>query len=92
MHDPDRSVSDVAKDLGTSVRYVQKLFRFADTTPTTWLYQARLQRARKLLVSSEPTIQELSFRDVSHFSRTFRQQFGVSPGQYLRKSCGKLTR
>lgn len=89
LHDPDRSISDVARDLGMSVRYLQNLFRHADTTPTNWLYQARLERARKLLLSTEITINELStqvgFRDVSHFSRTFRRQFGTSPGQYRRE-------
>lgn len=86
MHDPERSVTDIARELGMSVRYLQYLFRAEGSTPSGWLYQARLERARKMLLNSKITVRELStyvgFRDISHFSRSFRRQFGTSPGQY----------
>lgn len=86
MHDPDLTMSDAARDLGMSVRHLQNLFRRADATPMNWLYAARLDRARGLLIGSDATINDVAetvgFRDVSHFSRTFRKRFGASPGEY----------
>ncbi|AWG98287.1 AraC family transcriptional regulator [Rhodococcus ruber Chol-4] len=86
LHDPELTLSDVAADAGMSLRNVQKLFSAAGITPRAWLYQARLERARKYLLTTEMSVAEVSecagFRDVSHFSRTFRASFGSSPGQY----------
>lgn len=86
LHDPDHSLSDIAAELGMSVRYIQKLFSTSGLTPHAWLYRVRLERARKYLLATDLTVADIServgFRDVSHFSRTFRSRFGVSPGQY----------
>jgi AraC-like DNA-binding protein len=86
LHDPDLTLSDVAATVAMSLRSVQKVFAEAGTTPRAWLYRARLERARKLLLTTGLTVAEVSesagFRDVSHFSRTFRTAFDTSPGQY----------
>lgn len=92
LHDPDFSVVDVAAELGMSVRYLQKLFSEAGTTPRAWLYLARLERARTMLLTTDATLTEVScavgFSDVSHFSRSFRQRFAASPGEYRREHRG----
>ncbi|MBF6069788.1 AraC family transcriptional regulator [Nocardia farcinica] len=86
LHDPELTLAQVAAEAGMSLRTVQKLFSAAGTTPRTWLYQARLERARKYLVTTQMSVAQVSecagFRDVSHFSRTFRAAFGTSPGRY----------
>jgi AraC-like DNA-binding protein len=88
LHDPEFSLSDTATELGMSLRYMQKLFSLRGTTPRGWLYQARLGRARKYLLTTDMTVECISsrvgFADVSHFSRLFRAHVGVSPGQYRR--------
>lgn len=85
MHDADRTLTDVAAELGMSLRNLHKLFSTHGTTPNAWLYQARLERARQLLASTDLTVFEVcervGFRDVSHFSRSFRQRFTQTPGQ-----------
>lgn len=90
--DPDRTLADVGAELGMSVRYIHKLFSASGTTPRAWLYARRLDRARTLLLQSEITCanlsEQLGFRDVSHFSRAFRKQFGISPGRYRRIPIG----
>ena len=46
---------------------------------------ARLGRARRLLKSKAPLIEialDLGFSDQSHFTRRFKQNEGVTPGQY----------
>src|SRR5574340_898701 len=86
LHDAELTLSDIAGEAGMSVRHVQKVFSEAGFTPHAWLYRARLDRARQYLLTTEFTVAEVSeavgFRDVSHFSRTFRTAFGVSPGRY----------
>lgn len=95
MTDPDYSISDLAAELGMSVRYIHKLFSAAGTTPRTWLNQQRLERARKLLLSTDATISTISvrvgFRDVSHFSRAFRRRFGTSPLHFRMQQLGTST-
>lgn len=85
LHDPDLSAGQIGVALGMSVRYVHKLFSTVGTTPRVWLYQTRLDRARQLLLGTGLTVAEVGFRvgfrDTSHFSRVFRQRFGVSPAQ-----------
>ncbi|MFF0501945.1 AraC family transcriptional regulator [Nocardia aobensis] len=85
-HDPAHTIADTAAEAGMSVRYVHKLFSDAGTTPQRWLYNLRLERSRTQLLDTEATVAEISrrvgFRDVSHFSRTFRNRFGVSPSVY----------
>ncbi|WP_280248043.1 AraC family transcriptional regulator [Nocardia abscessus] len=86
LHDPDHRLADIAAEVGMSVRYIQKLFAATGSTPRNWLYQMRLERARKCLLTTGLTVAEVSeqvgFRDVSHFSRSFRAYFGVSPGRF----------
>ncbi|HWS94463.1 MAG TPA: AraC family transcriptional regulator [Mycobacterium sp.] len=93
LHDADFSLSDAAAELGMSLRFMQKLFQLHGTTPRAWLYQARVERARKYLLTTDMTVERISkrvgFADVSHFSRLFRTHVGVSPGQYRRYPLGQ---
>ncbi|MGW8815947.1 helix-turn-helix domain-containing protein [Gordonia terrae] len=86
MDDAGYSISIVSAELGMSVRYIHKLFSTTGTTPQAWLIQKRLERARKLLLSTDATISAISthvgFRDVSHFSRAFRRHFGANPKSF----------
>lgn len=57
-----------------------------NTTPGKWLYSKRLDHAAQLLRSTDMNITEITFEcgfeDVSHFSRSFKEKFGVSPSRY----------
>lgn len=57
--------------------------RIYDTTPGKWLMEKRLNHARHLLSNLGKTVAETAFEsgfeNPSHFSRVFRQHFGVSP-------------
>jgi AraC family transcriptional activator of tynA and feaB len=57
----------------------------------------RLQRCRRDLSTKMMrgrTITDIAlswgFRDPTHFSRRFRQEFGVSAHEYRRQACGVL--
>ena len=52
-------------------------------SPGRWLTQKRLEHAKKLLINSDKAITDLAFEcgfeNASHFSRVFREKFGVTP-------------
>lgn len=80
------SVLDVASAAGLSEFHFMRLFQ--NTTGLSvhrFLTQIRLTRAKSLLslgVSAAQTALDVGFFDQSHFSRTFRTHFGVTPGAY----------
>ena len=54
-------------------------------SPATYQQQLRLKKARQLLQSGQQVSQicyELGFTNPSHFSRLFKQTFGVPPKHY----------
>ncbi len=54
--------------------------------PGKWLIQRRLEMARLLLIETDRAVAdvclECGFENNTHFSKAFRQRFGVSPMQY----------
>ncbi len=68
------------RSLSAFKRDFKKLF---NNTPGKWLLEKRLLRANYLLGSSGKTISEAAFEsgfeNTSHFSRSFKQRFGISP-------------
>lgn len=83
IEDPIRP-SLIAEELGISTRQLERLFgRYLNSSPKHYFMEMRLQRARNLLVQTEQSITEIAmacgFRSTSHFSKSFRGQFGVSP-------------
>lgn len=86
LHDPELTLSKVAKSNGVSPRYIQKLFAESHMTFSNYVKDRRLKRSYADLISpihSQLSISEICFRwgfnDAAHFSRAFRQQFGVPP-------------
>lgn len=84
--DPNFDVDYVAKALGMSRRYVQKLLEGTGKSFTEHLAGCRLERAFAML--TDPRHMHLAiidiafavgFGDVSHFNRTFRRRFGETP-------------
>lgn len=53
------------------------------TTPGRWLLEKRLLHARNLLANTNKTISEVAFESgfetPPHFSRSFKQRFGIAP-------------
>ncbi|MCV2866134.1 GlxA family transcriptional regulator [Albidovulum sediminicola] len=75
---------EVAEKLGISTRQLERLFgRYLNTSPKRYAMEMRLHRARNLIVQSEQSIAEIAmacgFNSTSHFSKVFRNHFGVSP-------------
>jgi transcriptional regulator GlxA family with amidase domain len=84
LDDPELSPLKVARHLGISLRSLARLFATEDSTPSRWLWNARLAQARQLLeTGSTSNVTDVAlacgFTSFSHFSRAFRQAHGVPP-------------
>jgi AraC family transcriptional activator of tynA and feaB len=86
----------ISNGVGLSVRYINNLFNTEDTSLIRFLTQQRLELAKRRLSNnllSHKTITELAmqsgFNNMAHFSRIFKQNYGMSPRKY--RSCS-LTR
>ncbi|WP_306189855.1 AraC family transcriptional regulator [Streptomyces sp. MK5] len=79
----------LAADLGTSPFALLRAFRQAyGMPPHTWLTDARVRRARRLLDAGTAPAQaaaDVGFTDQSHLSRHFSRIVGVPPGAYQRE-------
>jgi len=78
------SQTDIASYTGVSRRQLQRLFeRYLSCTPSRYYSQIRLARARELLHQTSMSLVEISaltgFVSSSHFSKSYKENFGHSP-------------
>jgi AraC family transcriptional regulator, exoenzyme S synthesis regulatory protein ExsA len=73
--------------------FKRDFFEYYQTTPGKWLTNKRLNHAGMLLRTTNQSISEIAFNsgfeNISHFSRIFKENFGLSPLQF-RKSQSTL--
>ena len=91
LSDFEFDVDELARKVAVSRRQLfRKLKAVMDTTPKALIRSIRLKRAAQLLEESQMTVTEITyavgFSDVKHFRNLFREQFGVLPGQYTKRS------
>ncbi len=88
-HDPGMGAQRLAREFALSPRTLHQLFEMADTTLHGHVTRVRLARACALL--RDPAHSHLSavdvglavgFSDASTFYRRFRQQHGMTPGEW----------
>ncbi|MFF3546257.1 AraC family transcriptional regulator [Streptomyces platensis] len=88
MADPP-SLERLAQELGTSPFALLRAFRSAyGMPPHTWLTDARVRRARRLLEAGRTpadTAVAVGFTDQPHLNRHFTRIVGVPPGAYRRE-------
>ena len=80
----------LTRTVGVTGKQIQRLFRtYLDTTPRQYYICARLKLARRLLVQSNMNISEVAlasgFGSLAHFSRSYRDEFGLPPTKYRRQ-------
>lgn len=90
MAEEDFQVEELCKQVGMSQRQLhRKLGALLDHSPKSYLRQLRLDRAKQLLEKNAGTVSEIAFEvgygNVSAFSRAFREVFGNSPSELLKK-------
>lgn len=86
LSDPDLSVPDIAQALSLSPRHLSRIFSAHDTTVAQAIQSMRLDHAHHLLTSASAAHMSAAevaarsgFTSPSHFSRVFRQHFGMTP-------------
>jgi len=73
--------------------FKREFYEYYHTTPGKWLTQKRLEYARYLLDTSKKNVSEIAdesgFENLTHFSRIFKEKYGLSPLQH-RKANGSI--
>ncbi|WP_327315687.1 helix-turn-helix domain-containing protein [Streptomyces sp. NBC_01235] len=89
LMEPDLSPESIARAHHISVRYLHKLFQNDGTSVSQWVRQRRLDSCRRELgrTSNRGTTvaavaHRWGFNSASHFSRTFRDAYGMSPSEW----------
>jgi len=86
------SLAELCSDLGTSTSRFIQLFKNSVGSVSPHVYYNRLivEKAQKMLVSSDLAIKEISyelgFHNESHFCKVFRTCSGTTPGSYREQS------
>ncbi len=83
----DIRLSDVAATVGLSPKYLSRIFSAeTGTGPLHFLNELRIERAMKLLRTTEHSVnqiaREIGFHYPAHFRRTFRKIAGCTPNEY----------
>ena len=83
------TLDTLASLAAVSPSYLERLFRrHLHTSPMRCLRQIRIQEAKKLLIQSAFSIEDIACRvgipDASYFWRLFRKETGFSPSEYRR--------
>ena len=94
LHEPDLTPARIARVEGISERYLQKVLESAGHNFSAYLRERRLQHCHADLASATEarfSVSEIAFRrgfnDAAHFSRTFREKFGVSPRDFRQQQA-----
>ena len=83
----DISLATLSDNLGFSSSYLTKVFsKVEGTTPSKYIRDYRMGIAKQLLSEPNATIQSVcaavGYPDPFHFSKSFKQVFGISPSEY----------
>jgi len=89
LREPDLTPCTVAGALGISPRYLRMLFGAGNENASRYILRRRLEECSKQLSSAlwrGHTITEIAFssgfNSAAHFTRVFRDEFGVTPSQF----------
>ncbi|EHH67676.1 helix-turn-helix domain-containing protein [Gluconobacter morbifer] len=92
LHEPDLTPQTIASAYGISARALYQLFDGEPGAVAGWILNRRLERIHADLTDPAHdalTIADIAlrhgFRNAAHFSRRFRQKFGVSPRDIRQK-------
>ena len=90
LEDPEMSIAEVCKGMGMSRSQLYKKVKALTNSTTTQIIRSiRLNKAKELLQDSGRSIYEVAydvgFKDPAYFSRTFSEEFGMSPRDFRNK-------
>ena len=81
----------MAEDMGMSrTNMHRKIKSITGFPPSELIRSIRLRKAAKLILNKVDSVTQIAilvgFDDYSHFSKTFKKHFGVSPSSYEERS------
>ena len=89
LAEPTLGPAAIAEAAGISVRHLHRLFSARGRRVAEWIRERRLERCRADFSDrrfSEKNITEIAFSwgfsDSAHFSRCFKERFGISPREF----------
>lgn len=95
LKDPDLTPCRVAQALHISPRYLRMLFSGASESVSNYILRRRLEECAKQISSvlwRGHTITDIAlawgFNSAAHFTRVFRDQYGLTPSRYRRTQLG----
>jgi AraC family transcriptional regulator len=88
--DKDLTLFELATEAGYSRSHFLRMFReTTGITPHQYVLQRRIERARQLLAQTNLSIAETAYRcgfaNQAHLTQAFRNECGVTPGEYRRQ-------
>lgn len=83
------SVPMVAREVGVSPSYLTALFhKNLQISPGEYIRRAKLQESKLMIREGKMNFTEiaqvLQYSTVHHFSRQFKEKFGITPTEYAR--------
>jgi DNA-binding response OmpR family regulator len=93
--DSDLDIEKFALEVGVSrMQLYRKLHALTDMTVKEFIRNIRLKRAAQLLIQRKMNISEIAFavgfKDLSHFRKCFRNEFGMSASDYIEKANNNI--
>jgi len=87
LDDEDFSIGSFASESGYSrMQFYRKIKALTGLSPSQFVRSIRLQRAAQLLFSNHDNVAQIAysvgFSSPAYFNKCFKDQFGVTPGQY----------
>lgn len=92
LRDPDLSPCSIASRLKLSSRYLRMIFASGSETVSAYILRRRLEECARQMADAQwrgHSIAEIAFawgfNSAPHFTRSFRERYGVSPRHYRRQ-------
>jgi len=99
LRNPELGPGLIARSMKVSTRYLRMIFAGADEQVSSYIMRRRLEESARQLVDAHwqgRSICEIAFgwgfNSAPHFSRSFRDRFGMSPRQYRTRKSGPQDR
>ena len=92
LEDETLAIASVAQQIGITPQHMIASFKkHVGITPARYLWRLRVQRARAMLIHTRNSQAEIAYqcgyKSLSHFSRSIKMQFGMTPAE-LRRDMG----
>ena len=95
MEDENFSIEDFSHEAGYSrMQFYRKIKALAGQTPSQFVRAIRLKRAAQLLINKTDHVTQIAysvgFSSLSYFNKCFKDQYGMTPGQFSEGNHSKL--